>query len=159
MLKSSYKFADKKVLRALEQLINGMERAQFTHFIGCVKKGYPTREHDWHRVRLIRDWLGIEPDQADEDQQIEDAIESWANRQVRLTAPRKKKVAKVKVIVDNAATIEYRRRMEEEEAADEARIQALLHPVDEVGRKEAAIAAAIKAADEAIPMADLEEAA
>jgi hypothetical protein len=136
---------NKKVLRALESLINRMERFQFTSFITAVKKGYATRDHDWHRVRLIRDWLGIEPDQADEDQQIEDAIESWVNREVRLTAPRKK-VAKAKVvaIAGNAAAQDWR----EAEAAD-----------DEVGRKEAAIEAAIKFADEAILTADLEEAA
>src|SRR5437763_5539118 len=129
-----------------------MERAQFTHFIGCVKKGCPTRDHVWHHVRLIRDWLGIDPDQADEDQQIEDAIESWVNRNVRLTASRKKKVAKAKVvaIARNAAADAAAQAYRDAEADWE--------PVDpEILRKEAAIEAAIEFADKAIETADLEE--
>lgn len=133
-------------MRALEQLVERMEHAQFENFITSVKKGWATHQHDWHRVKLIRDWLGMER-REDEDELIEAAVKQWADRNVRLVKqPRKRKAKVVAIGGGNAAAQAYR-----DAEAD-------WEPVDpEVLRREAAIEAAIEFADEAIETADLEE--
>jgi hypothetical protein len=115
-----YTYPNPKVRKALEALIKHLEHFEFESFIKSVKKGYATRDHNWHRVRLVRDWLKIEPAHDDENEQIEAAINYWVNREVRLVkAPRKPKAVKIETPI-GLVNINDKEDLETAEAAVEA---------------------------------------
>jgi hypothetical protein len=62
--------ASPEVQRAAQQLVEYLEHDEYWDFLGELPD-----DHIFHSVRIVRDWLGMEPLDADEAATIAEAME------------------------------------------------------------------------------------